>query len=160
MSSNLNEERQDSQRNAANIRKAIARIIGKELRKPTVQELAAATGLSDKTVKAHLKRIKLGDGKTNVFQALTPSVVLKLYERAVGYSHQAVKHMSRSLGAGCGSQIEEIEYTEHFAPDTAAAKLWFQLVEGYREKTETEVKTPGGFTFNYVVPANPETDGQ
>lgn len=160
MPTNPNEERQDRQRNEANIRKAIARIIRKELRKPTVQELVEATGLSPKTVKAHLRRIKLGDGKSNVFQALTPQVVLKLYERAVGYSHQAEKIMTVSMGAGMGSSVERHEYTEHFAPDTAAAKLWFQLVEGYREKTETEVSTPGGFTFNYVVPTNPAADGE
>jgi hypothetical protein len=160
MPTNPTEERQDRQRNEANIRKAIARIIRKELRKPTVQELVAATGLADTTVKRHLKRIKLGDGKTNVFQSLTPHVVLKLYERAVGYSHPAEKIMTVSLGAGMGSKVEREEYTEHYPPDTAAAKLWFQLVEGYREKTETEVSTPGGFTFNYVAPADPTTDGE
>jgi DNA-binding transcriptional ArsR family regulator len=160
MPSNPLEERQDSQRNRAKIQKEVARIIRKEMRKPTVQELVEATGLSDKTVKAHLKRVKLGDGAANVFQQLTPHVVLKLYERAVGYSHPAVKFLTVSGGAGAGSSVEEKEYTEYYPPDTAAAKLWFQLVEGYREKTETEVKAPGGFTFNYVVPTDPTADGQ
>ncbi len=159
MPTNPTEERQDSQRNRAKIQKEIARIIRKEMRKPTVQELVVATGLSDKTVKAHLKRVKLGDGKANVFQALTPQVIFKLYERATGYSHPAVKFMTVSMGAGCGSLIEEKEYTEYYPPDTAAAKLFVQLVEGFTEKSETEIKTPGGFTFNYVVPSDPSADG-
>ncbi|MCC3159509.1 hypothetical protein LJ737_19865 [Hymenobacter sp. 15J16-1T3B] len=160
MPTNPNEERQDSQRNRAKIQKAIARIIRQEMRKPTVQELVEATGLSDKTVKAHLKRVKLGDGKANVFQALTPNVILKLYERAVGYSHPAVKIMTVSLGAGMGSRVEEVDYTEHYPPDTAAAKLFVQLVEGFKEKSETDLnhKVPGGFTMNYVVPTNPNPD--
>lgn len=160
MPSNPHEERQDSQRNRAKIQKEIARIIRKEMRKPTVQELVAATGLSDKTVKAHLKRVKLGDGKANVFQALTPNVILKLYERAVGYSHKAEKIISVSQGAGLGSAVERHEYTEHFAPDVPAAKLFMQLVEGYREKTETSVELPTGFNFTYQAPAPPEPDGE
>ncbi|GAA4349877.1 hypothetical protein GCM10023185_06940 [Hymenobacter saemangeumensis] len=159
MPSNPNEERQDSQRNRAKIQKEIARIIRKEMRKPTVQELVEATGLSAKTVKAHLKRVKLGEGKTNVFQHLTPNVILKLYERATGYSHPAVKFLTVSMGAGCGSSVEQHDYTEHYPPDTAAAKLFVQLVEGFTEKTETEHKGAVGFNFNYQAPAPPEPDG-
>ncbi|MDF7813618.1 hypothetical protein [Hymenobacter sp. YC55] len=160
MPSNPNEERQDSQRNRAKIQKEIARIIRREMRKPTVQELVAATGLTDKTVKAHLKRVKLGDGKSNVFQALTPNVILKLYERAVGYSHPAVKFLTVSQGSGLGSSVEECEYTEHYPPDTAAAKLFVQLVEGFKEKSETEHTLPGVFNFTYQAPAPPEPDGE
>lgn len=159
MPPNPNQERQDSQRNRAKIQKAIARIIRTEMRKPTVQELVEATGLSDKTVKAHLKRVKLGDGKANVFQALTPQVVFKLYERAVGYSHDDVKVVTTSI-TGVGSQVEEVPVVKHYPPDPTAAKLFMQLVEGYRDKTETEVKAPGGFTFNYIVPTDPTADGQ
>lgn len=159
MPPNPNQERQDSQRNRAKIQKAIARIIRTEMRKPTVQELVEATGLSDKTVKAHLKRVRLGDGKANVFQALTPQVVFKLYERAVGYSHDDVKVVTTSI-TGVGSQVEEVPVVKHYPPDPTAAKLFMQLVEGYRDKTETEVKAPGGFTFNYIVPTDPTADGQ
>ncbi|AHJ98942.1 winged helix-turn-helix domain-containing protein [Hymenobacter swuensis] len=161
MPSNPNEERQDSQRNRAKIQKEILRIVKRELRKPTVQELVEATGLSDKTVKAHLKHVKLGDGKPNPFQVLTPNVILSLYKKAVGYSQPAVKILTVSNGAGAGSSVEEVDYTEIFGPDVAAAKLWMQLVEGFTEKSETEHKVPpGGFTFNYVVPKDPEADGQ
>lgn len=162
MPTNPTEERQDSQRNRAKIQKEIARIIRKEMRKPTVQELVAATGLSDKTVKAHLKRVKLGDGKANVFQALTPNVILKLYERAVGYSHPSEKLLTVSMGAGMGSSVERHEYTEHYPPDTAAAKLFVQLVEGFKEKSETEHTgaVGGPMAFHYHAPANPDADGE
>jgi hypothetical protein len=151
MPSNPLEERQDSQRNRAKIQKEVARIIRKEMRKPTVQELVAATGLSDKTVKAHLKRVKFGNGKANVFQALTPDVIFKLYERAVGYSHDDIKVMTTSI-TGVGSQIEEVPIVKHYAPDPTAAKLFVQLVEGFSEKTETKHSGSVGFTFNYQAP--------
>ncbi|GGF22326.1 winged helix-turn-helix transcriptional regulator [Hymenobacter cavernae] len=152
MPTNPDIEREDSQRNRAEIQKEIYAFIAKELRRPTVQELCEATGLSPKTVKAHLKRIKLGDGSPNPFQALTPNVILKLYERAVGFSHEAVKILTVSMGEGMGSQVQEVPYTEHYPPDTAAAKLFVQLVEGYKEKTESELKVPQGITFNYIAP--------
>jgi hypothetical protein len=140
------DERQDSKRNRATIRKAMLRFIKAELRKPTVQELVDATGFSDKTIKAHLKRITLGGGSANPFQVLTPDVVLKVYERAVGYSHKAEKIMSVSQGAGLGSAVERHEYTEHYPPDPTAAKLWMQIVEGLTDKSEVkhsgEIKAP------------------
>lgn len=159
MPSNPTTEREDSQRNRAKIRQQIYRFIKRELRKPTVQELVEATGLSDKTVKAHLRRLKLGDGSPNPFQALTPNVILKLYERAVGYSHPAEKILTVAGPKGEGSAVERHEYTEHYPPDVAAAKLFVQLVEGFKEKSETEHKASGSFTFNYVVPSDPNADG-
>lgn len=158
MPTNPDTERQDSQRNRADIRQAIAKTIRQKMRLPTVQELVGATGLSAKTVGRHLERVKLGDGEPNVFQALSSEVLLKLYERAVGYSHDDIKIMTTST-TGVGSQIEEVPFVKHYAPDVAAAKLFFQLVEGYREKTETKVDMPTGFHFTYQAPAPPEPDG-
>ena len=139
--------REDALRNEAQVRKAMVAFLKKHQRPPTVQELCAATGLSDKTVKAHRKRVKLGDGSDNVFQQLTGDVLLALHARAVGYKHRAVKIMSVSQGAGCGSSVQRHEYTEHYPPDAASAKLWMQLVEGFSEKTQHEhsgeVKNPG-----------------
>jgi DNA-binding transcriptional ArsR family regulator len=160
MPTNAAQERQDSQRNKSKIRTEIYRFIKRELRKPTVQELVEATGLSDKTVKAHLRRLKLGNGSPNPFQVLTPTVILKLYERAVGYQHQAEKILTVAGPKGEGSSVERHEYTEHYPPDVAAAKLWVQLVEGFKEKTETEHTGSVGFNFTYQAPAPPEPDGE
>lgn len=156
MPSNPNEERQDSQRNRAKIQKEILRIVKRELRRPTVQELVQATGLSDKTVKAHLKRVKLGNGAPNPFQVLTASVIMALHKKAVGYEQDSVKVLTVSDGAGCGSHVEEVDIVEHFGPDVAAAKLWMQLVEGFTEKSETEHTGNVGFSFNYVAPEAPK----
>jgi len=45
-------------------------------------------------------------------------VAAKLYERALGYSHKAVKLMQWN------GQVVRATYVEHYPPDTAAAALW------------------------------------
>ncbi|QKG56995.1 hypothetical protein GKZ68_10375 [Hymenobacter sp. BRD128] len=140
-------EREDRLRNSALVRKAMVAHLKKYKMPPTVQDLVAATGLSDKTVKAHRERIPLGSGKANVYQQLTGDVLLALHARAVGYSHRAVKILAVSQGKGMASVVEQIPYTEHYPPDAAAAKLWLQTVEGLSEKQEVkhsgEIKNPG-----------------
>ncbi len=140
-------KREDALRNEAQVRKAMGAFIRKHKRPPTVQELVQATGLSDKTVKQHRQRIKLGDGSPNVFQQLTGDVLMALHARAVGYSHPAVKILAVSQGKGEPSVVETHDYTEYYPPDAASAKLWLQVVEGWGEKTQHEhsgeVKAPG-----------------
>lgn len=158
----IDSERQDSQANRAKIRKALLRFVKKELRKPSVQELVELTGLSDKTVKAHLKRIKLGTGGPNPYQALTHDVMMAIHARAVGYSHETVKIMTTTT-TGVGSSIEQVPYTKQYAPDAGAAKLWMQLVEGFSEKTQHEhsgeVKNPGPPSIIQVQRYRPDADG-
>jgi hypothetical protein len=158
------EPREDVSRNRAIIRRVMLDYIKNELRQPTVQEICEATGLSDKTVKNHKRHIKLGDGKANIYQALTPDVVMAVFKKARGFTYQAERLMTVSQGAGMGSEVERHDYTMFVQPDTAAAKLWFQIVEGLSETTKTEhsgeVKTTGGggFYFEYVVPEAPTND--
>jgi hypothetical protein len=42
--------------------------------------------------------------------------------------------------------------------DPVAAKLWLQVMEGWKEKSEQDVKHTGnvGLTFNYVAPPKPD----
>ncbi len=157
----LTAPREDALRNAAEVRKATVAFIKKHLRPPSVQELAAATGLSEKTVKGHRQRLKLGDGSANVFQQLTPDVLMKLFERATGYQHKAVKILSVPQGVGLPSEVQRHEYTERYPPDAAAAKLWVQLVEGFTEKSEKKHTGEVGLklNFNYVAPAPPQEGG-
>ena len=104
----------------------------------------------------------MGDGKPNPYQVLTPDVMLALHARAVGYSHEAVKIMAVSQGSGLGSSVETHDYTEHYPPDTAAAKLWVQLVEGFSEKTQHEhsgeIANPAPPTIAQIVRYRPEND--
>lgn len=48
------------------------------------------------------------------------NVAESLYHRALGYSHPAVKIMT------AGGAIEQVPYTEHYPPDTAAAIFWLK----------------------------------
>lgn len=49
-----------------------------------------------------------------------------LYNRAVGYSYDTVKIMTRAIGDGMGSVIEEVPYVEHVPPDPKAAIRWLE----------------------------------
>jgi hypothetical protein len=158
------EQRQDVAKNRAKIRRVMLDYIKNELRSPTVQEICEATGLSDKTVKSHKRHIKLGDGKANIYQDLTPDVMMALYKNAKGFTYQAEKLLTVSAGAGAGSEVERHEVRVFVKGETAAAKLWLSVVEGHSEITKTEhsgeVKTGagGGFYFEYVVPEAPKND--
>lgn len=59
-----------------------------------------------------------------------------LYQRAVGYSHEAVKIF---MPSGATAPVYA-PYREHFAPDTTAAIFWLKnrRKDDWREKTETE----------------------
>ncbi len=156
-----NEEREDVKRNRALIRAAMVDFIKNERRAATVQELCEITGLSDKTVKAHKKHIKLGDGKANIYQDLTHDVVMAIYKKAKGYTLPSEKLMPRGVGMG-ETVIERHDIEVHYPADTAAAKLFLQLVEGFSERKETkhsgEVKGSGAFTFNYLAPKEPPSN--
>lgn len=164
MPSNPTKEREDSKGNRGKIRKQVLRFIRQELRTPTVQELVELTGLTDKTVSRHLENIKLGDGSANPYQVLTHDVMMKLYARATGYSHPAVKIMAVSQGKGEASEVERHDYTERYPPDTAAAKLWMQLVHGFSEKTQHEhsgeVTNPAPPVIAQIVRYRPDDSAQ
>ena len=53
------------------VRKAMVAHLKKYKVPPTAAELAAATGLAERTIREHRKRIPLGSGKDNVYQQLT-----------------------------------------------------------------------------------------
>ena len=155
----LKEEREDVKRNRAEIRKVMLHYIKHELRNATTAEIVAATGLSDKTVKAHKKHIKLGDGKANIYQELTHDVIMSLFKKAKGFHITGEKLLTVAGPKGCGSEVERHDIRVYHAPDVAAAKLWLQTIEGMSDKTETkhsgEVGTGGGFHFEYVAPQPP-----
>lgn len=72
-----------------------------------------------------------------------------LYHRATGYSHPAVKIMTRAVGDGC-SVIEEVPYTEHYPPDATSAIFWLKnrRPKEWREKIEVEGGGNQGPTLN------------
>lgn len=67
----------------------------------------------------------------------------KLYRRATGYSHPAVKILQYE-----GEPIE-VPYTEHYPPDTAAAIFWLKNRRRQDWRDKVEVNTT--VTERYVV---------
>lgn len=69
-------------------------------------------------------------------------VAEKLRERALGYSHKAVKIF---MPAGASEPVYA-EYEEHYPPDTQAASLWLRnrQPEKWRDKQDHELAGPGG----------------
>lgn len=69
-------------------------------------------------------------------------VASKLFHRATGYSHGAVKIVA---DAKTGAQ-HVVPYTEHYPPDTAAAIFWLKNRQRgkWRDKTDTELTGPNG----------------
>lgn len=67
-------------------------------------------------------------------------VVASLYERAVGYSHKAVKIITVARGANQGSYVEEVPYVERYPPDATSAIFWLKnrRPAEWREKHEVE----------------------
>lgn len=80
------------------------------------------------------------------------NVADRLYQRAMGYSHDAVKIMTRSIGGG-ESVIEEVPYVEHYAPDTTAAIFWLKnrQRDKWRDKTEQELSGKDGAPLTPVL---------
>jgi DNA-binding XRE family transcriptional regulator len=69
-------------------------------------------------------------------------VTRRLYERAMGYSHEAVKIFANpTTGA---EQI--VPFTEHYPPDTTACIFWLKNRQKgrWRDRVEQEVTGPNG----------------
>ena len=76
-----------------------------------------------------------------------------LYHRAKGYSHDAVKILSVSQGAGQPSEVQEVPYTEHYPPDTTAMIFWLKNRQPrkWRDKQEVEHSGPGGGALKMIT---------
>jgi len=100
-------------------------------------EMADFFGVSEPTLiawrKAHPEFLK--SSIAGKLQA-DAEVADKLYHRARGYSHDAVKIF---MPAGASEPVYA-PYTEHYPPDTQAASLWLRNRQPrkWRDKTETE----------------------
>jgi len=63
-------------------------------------------------------------------------VAEKMYHRALGYRHSAVKIF---MPAGAKEPVYA-DYTEHYPPDTAAGTLWLSNRQGGKWKVKSDVK--------------------
>lgn len=64
-------------------------------------------------------------------------VANKLFQRATGYKHEAVKIVANATTG----QEHIVPYTEHYAPDTTAAIFWLKnrRPDLWRDKTDTNI---------------------
>jgi len=133
----------------------------------TDKELADFFGVSEPTIHAwkaaheeFLKSIRAGKDQADA------EVADKLYHRARGYEHDAVKIF---MPAGADGPVYA-PYTEHYPPDTQAASLWLRNRQPakWRDKTEHELSGKDGAplvpVLNVVIggnqsPTPPEAGG-
>lgn len=81
-------------------------------------------------------------------------VAEKLYHRAKGYSHDAVKIF---MPAGANEPVYA-PYTEHYPPDTQAASLWLRNRQAARWKERVEQVHSGEMTVHKVIAERPMTE--
>lgn len=81
-------------------------------------------------------------------------VAVKFYERAVGYSHEAVKIF---MPAGASEPVYA-PYIEHYPPDVGAAKMWLASRQGkrWRDKTSVEISGVDGEPIKQVISLDPQ----
>lgn len=109
----------------------------------TDAEMADFFGVNELTINrwksAHPEFCKsITRGKTEA----DANVAERMYQRAMGYSHDAVKIF---MPAGAKKPVYA-PYTEHYPPDTQAASLWLRNRQSgkWRDKTEHELTGKGG----------------
>lgn len=92
----------------------------------------------------------LTDGKASA----DGQVAEKLFRRALGYSHQAVKI---AVDAKTG-ESGQVEYTEHYPPDTTAAIFWLKNRQPakWRDRIVQEHVGENGGPVKFVIEGAPE----
>ncbi len=116
----------------------------------TDKELADFFGVHEDTI-TEWKRVhpefsvSLKEGKT----LADAEVADKLFKRATGYSHQAVKIVAN---ANTG-QEHIVPYTEHYPPDTTAAIFWLKnrQRDKWRDKVDAEITGKDGGPIEAVT---------
>lgn len=124
--------RRDKDQNENKIKDALLELFA-QTGSYTQKAIAEKTGLSERTIQRHMKGLKFVP-QDSVLKVLTPEILMRLYQRATGYSHEAVKIF---MPSGSRKSVK-VKYTQHYPPDTAAIKLWMQVVEGWSEKIQQE----------------------
>ena len=108
----------------------------------TDAEMADFFGVSEQTINAwknahpeFLESLKAGKLEADA------NVADRLYQRAMGYTHEAVK-----IAANPQGDHVAVPYTEHYAPDTTAAIFWLKnrRPDQWRDKHTQELTGAAG----------------
>jgi hypothetical protein len=106
----------------------------------TDEELGISFGVVEETINAWKREheefsASIERGR----EAADGNVGERLYMRALGYSHKAVKIFLRPGD----DKPTYAEYIQHYPPDTAAASLWLRNRQGKRWRDKQEVEHSG-----------------
>lgn len=105
----------------------------------TTPKLAQFFGVATSTVDRWMVEIPAFSEAVRAGKEIADTEVAhSLYQRAVGYEHDAVKILQFQ-----GSPVV-VPYTERYAPDTEAAKWWLKnrQREVWRDRFEVETRSP------------------
>jgi transposase len=105
------------------------------------KEIAEFFSVNEDTINEWKKRHKeFSESIKRGKQVADAEVAEKLYQRACGYSHKAVK-MFQSGGA-----VIKEDYIEHYPPDTGACMAWLKnrQKDKWRDKQEHEIAGKDG----------------
>ncbi|AEG59362.1 terminase [Desulforamulus ruminis] len=69
-------------------------------------------------------------------------IAQKLYHRAKGYSHPSTKFATYE-----GQITDQVEYTEHYPPDTAAAIFWLKNRQPSKWRDKQDVEHSGSMVI-------------
>ena len=111
----------------------------------TDRDLAGFFGVSEQTVNAWKQRHREFLESIRAGKDLADAdVAERLYERAMGYSHDAVKIFA---DAKTGDK-HVVEYRKHYPPDATAARFWLtnRQPERWRNKQDVEVEPSDALT--------------
>lgn len=110
-------------------------------------EMADFFGVSEQTLNAWKKAHPVFlESITRGKAGADGNVAEKLYQRALGYSHAAVKIF---MPAGAQEPVYA-DYTEHYPPDTQAASLWLRNRQPKKWRDKQEVEHSGELIVNRV----------
>lgn len=88
----------------------------------TDKDLADFFGVSESTLNLwKTEHPELSESLKEAKAAADAQVERRLYERACGYSHPAIK-----IFCNKDTGVTEVSYTEHYPPDTTAAIFWLK----------------------------------
>lgn len=120
---------------------AMAAVLG-DIFGATNGELARFFGVSERTVERWgAEHEEFRRARAQARAEADKHVEARLYRRAMGYSHPAVKILQHE------GQPVVVPYTEHYPPDTQAITWWLKNRQPGKWKDKSEVEHSGAIDF-------------